>query len=299
MFNFIKTKLHTLYTTCSKQFAGLFLSSASLDESQLIALKKILLEADTGVKTTELIITSVRNKWTAHSEKDNYTLQNALQEALLDIINQAPLYPADTYNVFLLVGINGAGKTTSAAKLAYYWAQQGKKVLLVAADTFRAAAVEQLTDWANRHGIPIIAGAQGQDPASVIFNGCQEFLKNNYDILIIDTAGRLQTKINLMHELTKIKRVLTKQLPNANINTLLTIDSLLGQNSLSQAVVFKESTEVNGIILTKMDSTAKGGIVFALAHELQIPVAYCAFGEQIDQIALFNSKNYIYELLHQ
>jgi fused signal recognition particle receptor len=241
----------------------------------------------------------VRNQWQANRDNKEYSLRDALEQALLEILQLAPVYDQTHYQVFLLVGINGAGKTTSAAKLAYYWMQQGKKVLLVAADTFRAAAVEQLSTWAHRHMIPIVSGTQGQDPASVIFAGCQQFIQDHYDILIIDTAGRLQTKINLMHELTKIKRVISKQLPSTSMSTLLTVDALLGQNSLSQATVFKENTEVNGVILTKMDSTGKGGIVFALAHDLHIPIAYCTFGEHIEQIALFNNKNYVYELLHQ
>jgi len=200
--------------------------------------------------------------------------------------------------IHVLVGINGSGKTTFAGKLAHFYKQQGKKVLLVAADTFRAAAPEQLAQWSERSGVGIVLGKQNQDPASVVFAGCERFKQELFDILIIDTAGRLQTKANLMNELAKIKRTIDKQLPNEPINVLLTIDSMLGQNSFEQAKIFKESTQVNGIVLTKMDGTGKGGIVFGIAQELGIPVAYVAFGEQADQFAPFNAENYVEELLN-
>ena len=190
-----------------------------------------------------------------------------------------------------------AGKTTCAAKLAYVYTQQGKRVLLVAADTFRAAACEQLQAWAQKINVGIVLDTTAQDPASVVFKGCEEFKKGGYDILIIDTAGRLQTKANLMQELAKIKRVITKHFPEESIDTLLTIDSMLGQNSFEQAKLFKESTQVNGIILTKMDATGKGGIVFGIADQLEIPIAYIAFGEQSNQIKPFDKDEYIDSLL--
>ena len=216
---------------------------------------------------------------------------------LLDILLQLKSPDLSTERVFLFVGINGSGKTTSIGKLAHHYTQQGKKVLLVAADTFRAAAPEQLNQWALQVGADILIGKEGQDPASLVFQGCEKFKNEQYDILIIDTAGRLQTKINLMHELAKIKRSLSKQLPEESIATLLTIDSMLGQNSFEQAKLFKEATDVNGIILTKMDGTGKGGIVFAIAQELGIPVAFLTFGEQADQLKKFDAQEYVTELL--
>ena len=216
---------------------------------------------------------------------------------LLDILTKHPFLDMDNQRIFLFVGINGSGKTTSIGKLAHKYTKQGKKVLLVAADTFRAAAPEQLNQWALESGADILCGKEGQDPASLVFQGCEKFKNEQYDILIIDTAGRLQTRVNLMHELAKIKRSVQKQLSDRTVTTLLTIDAMLGQNSFEQAKLFKESTDVSGIILTKMDGTGKGGIVFAIAQELGIPVAYLTFGEQSDQIKTFDVQEYVTELL--
>jgi fused signal recognition particle receptor len=215
---------------------------------------------------------------------------------LLHILTTPPAATLDS-QVFVLVGINGSGKTTFAGKLAHKLKQEGNNVLLVAADTFRAAAPEQLTAWAQNIGVDIVLGTPNQDPAAVVFAGCERFKKENYDAIIIDTAGRLHTKTNLMNELAKIKRVITKQLPDKSITTLLTIDAMLGQNSFEQAKLFKECTDVNGIVLTKMDGTGKGGIVFAIAHQLHIPIAYISFGEQLDNIKLFDAQEYVHDLL--
>ena len=198
----------------------------------------------------------------------------------------------------MLVGINGSGKTTLAAKLAYHAKSKGKKVLLVAADTFRAAAQEQLGLWAQKLNADIELGKQGQDPASVVFAGCQRYKQQGYDTLIIDTAGRLQTKTNLMKELEKIKRVIGQQVPNQTINTILTVDSMLGQNSLEQARIFHESTKLDAIALTKMDGTGKGGIVFAIADELGIPVAYITYGEAIEHLKIFDADEYVQNLIN-
>ena len=204
--------------------------------------------------------------------------------------------PADVY---LLVGINGSGKTTFAAKLALKWLQKNKKVLLTAGDTFRAAATKQLEFWADKIGTEIVTGKQGQDPGSVVFAACDKFKKDSVDILIIDTAGRLQTKINLMNELSKLKRIIQKQLPEAKICTLLTIDAMLGQNSFEQAKIFNKATNVDGIVLSKMDGTGKGGIVFAINQELDIPVAFITFGEKPEHIKSFEAQEYIEQLLSE
>ena len=221
-------------------------------------------------------------------------------------------------DIILLVGVNGSGKTTLAAKLAYQAKREnpstpfdcaqdrlrqssglgtGKKVLLVAADTFRAAAQEQLAGWAHKLGVDIVTGSQNQDPASVVFAGCKKFKDENYQTLIIDTAGRLQTKTNLMKELEKIKRIITQQLPNLPVTTLLTIDAMIGQNSLEQARIFHESTSVSGLALTKMDGTGKGGIIFTIAAELNLPILLVSFGESPEQLKYFDAQEYVQALL--
>jgi fused signal recognition particle receptor len=295
MLSFIKNKLHKIFNTVTSQL-GSFFSRTVIDEGALKELEILLISSDVGVSTTRSIIAELK-KQVGSSVSNGAQLKSALHTILLTILTKNSPLTAPDQQIFLFVGINGSGKTTSIGKLAHFYVQQGKKVLLVAADTFRAAAPEQLTQWARQTNTDILCGKEGQDPASLVFQGCEKFKKEQYDILIIDTAGRLQTKINLMHELAKIKRALTKQLPNMPIATLLTIDSMLGQNSFEQAKLFKESTDVNGIILTKMDGTGKGGIVFAIAQELSIPVVYLTFGEQSDQIKLFNAHEYVTELL--
>ncbi len=297
MFNFIKNKLQKIYTAVTSKLASFF-GQATVDEATLKELEKLLIAADTGVATTRTIIEQLRAGIKRGTIQEGESLRTALEPILNDVLQQGGTPNLET-NVFLLVGINGSGKTTFAAKLAHLHAQAGKKVLFVAADTFRAAAPEQLNCWAERTGADIVLGKPNQDPASVVFEGCQKFKTGNYDVLIIDTAGRLQTKSHLMDELGKIGRVVAKQLPDSAIATLLTVDSMLGQNSFEQAKLFQESTNVNGIVLTKMDGTGKGGIVFAIAHELHIPIAYITFGEQPDQLKHFNAQDYVHELLYQ
>jgi fused signal recognition particle receptor len=199
----------------------------------------------------------------------------------------------------LMVGVNGSGKTTFLGKLAHRLTQDGKKVLLVAADTFRAAATEQLQVWGEQTGADVFTGRDGQDPASVVFDGCKTFIEGNYDHLLIDTAGRLQTKINLMNELSKIKKIIARHLPDEHIHTWLTIDSMLGQSSMAQAEVFNESTTLDGIVLTKYDGTGKGGILFAISEKLNLPVQYLTFGEQIDKLAAFDRTEYVQALLSE
>lgn len=296
MFSFLKNTLSKIYSAVTSPLATLF-GKKTINEETLKELEILLLAADTGVATTRTIIAQLRQTWQKGEISEGKGLKDAIEPILTTLITteNEPLYSAP---IDLLVGINGSGKTTCVGKLAAHYASQGKKVLLVAADTFRAAAPEQLQTWADRTKSKLILGTPGQDPAAVVFNGCEEFKKGGYDKLIIDTAGRLHTKANLMNELSKIRRIISKQLPNTPVNTLLTIDAMLGQNSFEQAKLFKESTNVNGIILTKMDGTGKGGIVFAIAQELQIPIAYITFGEQLEQIKKFDSKEYIHDLLN-
>lgn len=294
MFNFIKEKLQKIYTAVTSKMQSLF-SATSVDEKTLGELESILISADVGVKTTRVIIERLREQHAQGKIAQGQDLKQALEQQLIFLLQEktAPV----SADVFLLVGINGSGKTTFASKLANHLKNQGKRVLLVAADTFRAAAVEQLEQWGKKLNIDVVKGQPNAEPASVIFAGAQTFLDGNYDAVIFDTAGRLQTKINLMKELEKIKKVLTKQLPNKKICTLLTVDAMLGQNSFAQAQLFNESTQLDGLVLTKLDGTGKGGIVFAIAQELHIPVAFISYGESVEQLKLFDDKEYVKELL--
>jgi fused signal recognition particle receptor len=295
MFHFIKEKFYKIYNQCTTQLVSIF-GKSTIDENALQELEKVLIEADTGITLTRSFVNQLRQK----IKESNHPLTGQEVKTLLGTYLQTILAtfsyqePAD---IILLVGINGSGKTTSVGKLAFQRTQQGKRVMLAAADTFRAAAVDQLARWAEQIPVPLFKGTEGQDPASVVFAACQAFKEKNYDLLIIDTAGRLQTKTNLMKELEKIKRVITQQLPTKKVVTLLVIDALLGQNSFEQAKLFHESTPLDGIILTKMDSTAKGGIVFAITQELKIPIAYLSSGENIENLYLFDAQTYINKLL--
>lgn len=293
MFNFLKNKLSTFYTSFSSKVSTLF-SRAIVDEETLKELEQILLTADAGVATTRSIIADLRKGMQQGIIAHGNDLKKVLEEKLITLLQVPSLQLSD---VFLLVGINGSGKTTFAGKLAHHYVKQGKKVLLVAGDTFRAAATAQLKEWATRVGADLAMGKENQDPASVIFAACQQFKNNGFDILIIDTAGRLQTKVNLMKELEKIKKILSAQLPEKKVTTLLTLDSMLGQNSLEQAKVFHESTMLDGVILTKMDGTAKGGIVFAVVQTLHIPIAYISHGESAEHLETFNPQLYVKTIL--
>lgn len=295
MFNFIKNKLSTIYTQFSTKIHSLFTKS-TIDEDTLKELEALLMSADTGVTTTRIILNNLQEEYKKGNLTHGADLKKILEEQLINLI--AKENPLDTHpSVFLLIGINGSGKTTFAGKLASLHHQNNKKVLLVAGDTFRAGATAQLAQWAKQTESTLFSGKEGQDPASVVFAACQAYKDGNYDTLIIDTAGRLQTKTNLMKELEKIKRTIDRQLPGTCICTLLTIDAMLGQNSFEQAKLFHESTTVDGIVLTKMDGTAKGGIVFAINQELHIPVAYISFGEQTEHLKPFNAEEYVQQLL--
>ena len=293
MFSFLKNSLSSIYTSCSQHIKNLF-SAPTIDEHLLQELEKILLTSDMGITVTHALVNKLRQAYKNKTIIDTQGAKKLLEHELMMLLQQQA--PTPLSSVILLVGINGSGKTTCAAKLAYRAQQEGKRVLLVAGDTFRAAATEQLITWGNRLNIPVVTG-DSSDPAAVIFTGCKQYLDERYDVLIIDTAGRLQTKTNLMHELEKIKRVIARLLPAQQVSVLLTIDSLLGQNSLQQARIFNEATALCGCILTKMDSTSKGGIVFAIAQELQIPITYIACGEKLQDLYPFDAHDYVKMLI--
>lgn len=294
MFNFIKTKLQKMYTQVTEKLHTIF-SLKTIDQSTITEIEKLLITADTGVPVTKKIIQDLQTAYSSGQLKEGNDIKALLEQKLLEIIPQQTV--PESVHVFLLVGINGSGKTTFAGKLAHYFTQQNKSCLLAAADTFRAAAPEQLTAWAQQANAQLIMGKPNSDPASVTFDACEKFKKENFDYLIIDTAGRLQTKDHLMKELEKIKRIISKQLPNHQIHTLLTIDAMLGQNSLEQATIFHQATQLDGIVLTKLDGTAKGGIVFAITQELKVPVLFVSYGEGMSDITIFNSNEYVANLL--
>lgn len=294
MFGFIKDAFKKIYDTVTTGLSGLF-SKNKIDKETLIELEKILITADTGSRTTKQIVSKLETEFQAGKIEKGPDLKLALSHELKEILDFKKYNPQA--DIYLLVGINGSGKTTFASKLANWLKNQQKKILLVAGDTFRAAATEQLKTWAQRLSMDIVIGNENQDPGAVVYSGCEKFKTGNYDCLIIDTAGRLQTKVNLMKELEKIRKIITKQLAHKIVSTLLTVDAMLGQNSFDQAKIFHESTNLDGIVLTKMDGTGKGGIVFSISQELKIPVAFISFGEQPDQIDLFNPDQYIDNLL--
>ena len=258
-------------------------------------LEENLIMADVGFETTEEIISNLREKIKKEKIEDQEDVKNALRDELTNIFKDLDqsLDISNTPAVILMVGVNGSGKTTSIGKIANKYIREGKKVLIAAGDTFRAAATEQLEVWANRANAEIVKGKENQDPSSVIFDSCRRAKEINADILICDTAGRLQNKKYLMDELEKMKKVIDRELPNSSKEILLVIDGSTGQNAISQLKSFKETTGITGLVLTKLDGTAKGGIVIRLAKEEKIPVKFIGVGEKIDDMEAFDSKDFI------
>lgn len=295
MLSFLQKTCSRIFQQCTSRLLTLF-KQGTVDETALQELEKILIEADTGSTITKHIIDELTLQYRTGNIINNEQLQQKLLEMLGSYLNSHKGLPAQS-TIFLLVGVNGTGKTTLAAKLALQEKNKGEKVLLVAADTFRAAAQEQLANWARTVEVDIVQGTIGSDPAAVVFQGCQKYLKEGYTRLIIDTAGRLQTKTNLMKELAKIKKVIHTQLPNAQIHTMLTIDAMLGQNSFEQARIFHESTTIDSFVLTKMDGTGKGGIVFSLVQNFHLPISYISIGEKPQDLMPFDSDSYLAHFL--
>ena len=278
------------------QLGALFLGKKSIDDELFEELETILLTADVGVETTNFVLSTLIEQSKRRALKDPQALQESLQQILLDLLTpcEQPLEITDaTPYVILMVGINGAGKTTSIAKLAHLFKSQGKQVILAAGDTFRAAAVEQLQVWGERNKVPVIAQKSGADSASVIFDAMASASTRQCDVLIADTAGRLHTQHHLMDELKKIKRVMGKQSENAPHETLLVLDSGNGQNALQQAKQFHDAIGITGIALTKLDGTAKGGIIFSIAQQLGLPIRFIGVGEQVDDLQPFCAVDFI------
>ncbi len=295
MFSFVKNSLKKVYCQITSALAPLF-SATKIDQNDLQELETIFLNADVGIKTIKQILGNLKKETSSGALQNGIQLKDRCTTMLTQILH-LPTVADELGAIILLVGVNGAGKTTAVAKLAHMQALQGHRVLLVAADTFRAAAPEQLASWAHTLAVSIHEGVTGQDPAAVVFTACERFVREKFDTIIIDTAGRLHNKVNLMSELAKIKRVIAKVLPGHKSSTLLTIDAMLGQSSFEQAKTFQKETKVDGVILTKADGTAKGGIVFAIATELNMPVQFISFGERPDAFKRFDPKQFVQELL--
>lgn len=275
--------------------ANLFLGKKSIDDDLLTSLKTHLLQADVGLETTDKILDQLTEQVSRKQLTDPAILLDTLKTILTELLTAhcQPLEINDKPFVVLMVGINGAGKTTSIAKLAHHYQEQGKSVMLAAGDTFRAAAIEQLQTWGQRNNVPVVAQQHGSDSASVVFDALQSTLAKGTDLLIADTAGRLHTQSHLMDELKKVKRVMGKLYDAAPQEVMLVIDASLGQNSLVQAKQFHESIGVSGITVTKLDGTAKGGVIFAIADQLQLPIRFIGVGEQMDDLKPFNANEFI------
>ena len=263
-----------------------------LDDDFYEDLSDILIMADVGMKTTELAVGRLREKCKAEKIGDPAKARDALKEILADILRAEPM-KLESPMVLLIIGVNGVGKTTSIGKLASRLKVMGRRVIICAADTFRAAAAEQLTVWAERADVPIIKQKEGADPAAVVFDGIQAARGRHADVLLVDTAGRLHNKAHLMEELKKISRVVEREYPEAKVKALLVIDATTGQNGLAQAQVFGEVANLDGIILTKLDGTAKGGIAIAIRSEMGLPVRYIGLGEQLDDMQPFDAKQFV------
>lgn len=274
-----------------------------VDEDFFEELEEVLISADVGVETVMDLVDELRTEVKRKNIKDTIEMKSVISEKLVDIYQGddeeevARLNIVDgELTVILFVGVNGVGKTTTIGKLAHQLKEEGKQVVLAAGDTFRAGAIEQLNEWGNRVGVDVIKHSEGSDPAAVIYDGIQAAKSRQADVLICDTAGRLQNKVNLMNELSKIKRVIEREVPNGPHEVLLVLDATTGQNALSQAKTFGEATNVSGIVLTKLDGTAKGGIVLAIRKELGIPVKYVGLGEQMSDLQVFDPQAFVYGL---
>lgn len=276
-------------------FDNIFKGFSSIDDDFYEELEEILIMADIGINTTTAIIESLQEKVKEQRIKEPSECRNLLIESIKEqmSVDETAYQFENEKSIVMMIGVNGVGKTTSVGKLAGQLKDSGKKVMVAAADTFRAAAIEQLTVWANRADVEIIAGQAGSDPAAVIYDAVTAAKARNTDVLLCDTAGRLHNKKNLMEELKKISRVIDREYPEAHKETLVVLDGTTGQNALAQARQFSEVTQINGIILTKLDGTAKGGIAIAIQSELGIPVKYIGIGETIDDLQKFNADEFV------
>ena len=285
-----------------EQLNNLIARYRKVDEDFFEALEEMLITADVGFNTVMELVDELRDEAKRRNIQETEDLREVIVEKIVEIYHQDDEHSEvmnledGRLNVVLMVGVNGVGKTTTIGKLAHRYQAEGKKVMLAAGDTFRAGAIRQLQVWGERVGVDVISQSEGSDPAAVVYDAMNAAKHKGVDILIVDTAGRLQNKANLMNELEKMKRVIGRAIPDAPHESLLCLDATTGQNALSQARAFKEVTDVSGIVLTKLDGTAKGGIVLAIRNELHIPVKYVGLGERLDDLQPFNPESYVYGL---
>lgn len=298
-FDKLKQGLTKTKTSFEEKMNGVFSNFRKVDEELLEDLEDALIMSDVGVETSVKIISELRNRIKKDNIKDEDGVKQALRGEIKKVFDSVDnsLKLASKPSVILVVGVNGVGKTTSIGKIANYLNKNGKKVVVAAADTFRAAAVEQLEIWADRAGCDIVKKAEGSDPASVVYDAIKITKEKNADVLICDTAGRLHNKKYLMDELIKIKKVIDKELPEASKEVLMVLDATTGQNAIEQVKAFKETVDITGIVLTKLDGTAKGGVVIGIVSENKMPVKFIGVGEQIDDMEMFNSTDFVNALI--
>lgn len=300
-FDKLKAGLKKTSETISNQVNEVFSAFVKVDEELFEELEEALIMADIGVETSSYIIEELRSRVKSKHITDGNEVKTELQAVIKDILTErdCSMKLETTPSVILVIGVNGVGKTTSIGKIASYYKSKGKKVMLAAADTFRAAAIDQLDIWAQRSGCDIIKHQENSDPASVVFDACAAAKARGADILICDTAGRLHNKKNLMAELEKINRVINRELPDASRETLLVLDAATGQNAVSQAKLFSEAADITGIVLTKLDGTAKGGIVISISKEQSMPVKFIGVGEGVDDLQEFNPEDFARALFEE
>ena len=292
-FDRVKAGLEKTKNNFVKKVETIVIGYAEIDDDFLDDLEATMLVGDLGPKTTAYLMKEIRRGVTEGTINNTGEVMPFMEERITEMLGaQEEVLELHKPEVILVVGVNGVGKTTTIAKLAHYYAEQGKKVIIAAGDTFRAAASEQLSIWADRVGVSIVKHKEGADPAAVVFDACASAIAKEADLVIVDTAGRLHTKVNLMEELKKIGRVADKQIPGAPHQTLLVLDGTTGQNAVSQAKLFGEAVPVTGIVVTKLDGTAKGGVVISIKEELGVPVRWIGVGEQMDDLRPFNAKEF-------
>lgn len=298
-FDKLKQGLSKTKSSIDEKLNNVFSNFRKVDEELLDELEEALIMSDVGVETSTKIITNLRNKIKKEKIEDEQAVKQALRDEIKNVLEEVDntLKLETTPSVILVVGVNGVGKTTSIGKIANRLKQDDKKVVVAAADTFRAAAVEQLEIWANRAGCDIVKREEGTDPAAVVYDAVKIAKEKQADVLICDTAGRLHNKKYLMDELVKIKKVIDKELPEASKEVLMVLDATTGQNAISQVTAFKETVNITGLVLTKLDGTAKGGVVIGIVAENKVPVKFIGIGEQIDDMEIFNSNDFVNALI--